>query len=151
MFKWILGEEALSYSHETYLAKCHEAKILPLEYRFNVADITLFHKVVYKDIPLVMPSYLNPYNNNSRLRSTHLDSLSFVSSISSTSNSFQNLRKSYFIRSHIAWNYLPFELRNTQNSCKFKVELEKYYWQTVLSELRESHGEQYDYLFDDGG
>ena len=47
-------------------------------------DMNLFHKVVYKIIPVTMPDYLTLYSGDSRLRSTHLDNLCFVSNIAST-------------------------------------------------------------------
>ena len=79
--KWILCETELSYSNKVYLQKCQQVNILPLSYRFKFNDMTLFHKIVYKLIPMSMPDYLTFYNGNSRLRSTHLDSLSFVTNI----------------------------------------------------------------------
>ena len=44
-------------------------------------DMNLFHKVVYKIIPVTMPDYLTLNSGDSRLRSTFLDNLSFVSNI----------------------------------------------------------------------
>ena len=40
-----------------------------------------------------MPDYLTLYNGNGRLRSTHLDNLSFVTNIASTATSINNLNK----------------------------------------------------------
>ena len=40
-----------------------------------------------------MPDYLTLFNGNSRLRSTHLDNLSFVTNIGSTATSINNLNK----------------------------------------------------------
>ena len=80
--KWILCEEELSYhSHHTYISKCRQVDILPLSYRFNVTDLVLFHQLVYNLIPLTMPEYLKIYDGSTPLRATHLDSLSYVSSI----------------------------------------------------------------------
>ena len=44
-------------------------------------DMNLFHKVVYKIIPVTMPDYLTLYSGDSRLRSTHLDNLGGGASI----------------------------------------------------------------------
>ena len=82
--KWILSEQELSYSNEVYIGKCKQVNILSLFCRFNFNDMNLFHKIVYKTIPINMPDYLTRYNGDSCLRSTHLDNLSFVSNISST-------------------------------------------------------------------
>ncbi len=64
--------------------------------RFDLNDLILFHKVVYEHIPLKMPDYLKLYDNNSRLRSTHLDSLSFVSAILPKNSNRGILDKSFF-------------------------------------------------------
>ena len=62
-------------------------------------DMNLFHKVVYKVIPVTMPDYLTLYSGGSRIRSTHLDNLSFVSNIALTTISIlSNLNKSIFFR-----------------------------------------------------
>ena len=63
-------------------------------YRFMFNDMKLFHKVVYKIIPVTMPDYLS---EDSRLCSTHLDNLYFVSNIASTTTSISNLNKSFFV------------------------------------------------------
>ena len=102
--KWILSEQELSYSNEVYMRKCKQVSILPLFCRFNLNNMNLFQKIVYKTIPINMPDYLNLYNGNSRLRSTHLYNLSFVTNMASTATSINNLNKSFFFRSHTFWN-----------------------------------------------
>ena len=89
--------------------------------------MNLFHKVVYKIIPVTMPEYLTPYSGDSRLRSTPLDNLYFVSNIALTTTSISNLNKSLFFRSHTLWNFLPFDLRNLMRPSKFKIKLVKHY------------------------
>ena len=122
--KWIFKEESYSYSKEVYLRKCFELNILPLEYRFQLADLILFHKIFYKLIPLSLPDYLKLYDNsNSRLRSRHLDSLSFTSDLNAGSNSTNNLQKSFFFRGHRSWNSLPLEIRETSGQAEFKTKL----------------------------
>ena len=44
-------------SNEVYLRKCKQVNILPLLYRFMFNDTNLFHKVVYKIIPVTMPFF----------------------------------------------------------------------------------------------
>ena len=61
-----------------------------------INDMNLFHKVVYKIIPVAMPDYLTLYSGDSRLRSTHLDNLCFVLKIALTTTSIRNLNKSLF-------------------------------------------------------
>ena len=67
-------------------------------------------KIVYKTIPVNIPDYLTLYSGDSRLRRTHLDNLSFVSNIASTTTSIANLNKSFFFRSHTLWNSSPFDI-----------------------------------------
>ena len=139
--KWILSELELSYSNEVYLRKCKQVNILPLLYRFMFNDMNLFHKVVYKIIPVTMPDYLTLYSGDSRLRSTHLDNLCFVSNIASTTTSISNLNKSFFFRSHTLWNFLPFDLRNSMIPSQFKIKLAKHYWNMASTEIEQPEDE----------
>ena len=139
--KWILSELELSYSNEVYLRKCKQVNILPLLYRFMFNDMNLFHKVVYKIIPVTMPDYLRLYSGDSRLRSTHLDNLSFVSNIASTTTSISNLNKSFFFRSHTLWNFLPFDLRNSMIPSQFKIKLAKHYWNMASTDIEQPEDE----------
>ena len=82
--KWILSEQKFSYSYEVYIKICRQVNILPLFFRFNLNDMYLVHKIVYKTIPINMPDYFTHYSGDSRLRRTHLDNLSFLSNIAST-------------------------------------------------------------------
>ena len=92
--KWILSEEGKSYSHEVYISKCKQVNVPPLSFRFNFNDNFLFHKIVdKKTIPINIPDHLTLYSGDSRLRQTHLDNLSFVSIIASTTTSIKNLNK----------------------------------------------------------
>ena len=52
LLKQILSEEAKSYSHEVYISKCKQVNMPPLSFRFNFNDINIFHKIVYKTIPI---------------------------------------------------------------------------------------------------
>ena len=103
--------------------------------------MNLFHKVVYKIIPVTMPDYLALYSGDSRLRSTHLDNLSFVSNIASTTTSISNLDKSFFFRSHTLWNLLTFDLRNSMIPSQFKIKLVKHYWNMVSTDIEQPEEE----------
>ena len=94
--KWIFSEEAKSYSREVYINKCKQVNIPPLSFRFNFNDMNIFHKIVYKTIPVNIPDYLTLDSGGSRLRRTRLDDLSFVLNIASTTTSIKNLNKSLF-------------------------------------------------------
>ena len=100
--------------------------------------MNLFHKVVYKIIPVTMPDYLTLYSGDSRLRSTHLDNLSFVSNIASTTTSISNLNKSILFS---LWNFLPFDLRNSMIPSQFKIKLAKHYWNMASTDIEQPEDE----------
>ena len=134
--KWVLFEEELSYhARNTYLKKCKEINVLPMQYKFDLSDAVLFHKIVYSHIPIEMPDFLVKFNGNSRLRSSHLDRLSYVSSILPRGLSTKNLQKSFFYRTHSLWNSLPLEIREISSLCEFKSKVSKYFWKLVSDEL----------------
>ena len=95
---------------------------------FNFNDMNLFHKIVYKTIPVNIPDNLTLYSGDSCLRRTHLDNLSFVPNIASTTTSIKNLNKSLFFRAHTLWNSLPFDIRNSMKLTQFKSKLSKHFW-----------------------
>ena len=78
-----------------------------------------------------MPNYIKQFDGNSRLRSSHLDELSFVSSILPRSNSTNLLNKSFFYRTHSLWNNLPLELRASESKTQFRTMLETHFWQSL--------------------
>lgn len=130
--KWILCEEALSYDiHTTYIAKCQQINILPLHLRFKLNDLLFFYKVVNSLIPISLPPYLSWFNGETRLRSTHLDRLSIVCSLPPLTNKSRILKKSFFFRTHTAWNSLPLELRESRSITIFKSRLKSYLWESV--------------------
>ena len=73
-------------------------------------------------------------SRDSRLRRTHLDNLSFISNIASTTTSIKNLNKSFFFRTHTLWNSLPFDIRNSLRLSQFKIKLAKHFWSKALSD-----------------
>ncbi len=76
-----------------------------------------------------MPEYLTFFDGNTRLRSTHLDDLSFVSSLEFK----ENLNKSFFYRTHSLWNALPYEIREIGSLAAFKSRLIKHLWDSTIS------------------
>ena len=134
--KWILSESNIKYeSFYTYLKKCRQVNLLPLSKRFDLNDLVLFHKIVYDLIPINFPDYLSFFNGISRLRSSHLDSLSIVSSLQSRSDI--SLKKSFFYRTHSLWNSLPFEIRSINVLSTFKNEVIKHLWKLLLMDYEE--------------
>jgi len=140
--KWILSEEFYSYtSNEVYLRKCREVRILPLAKRFDYNDLILFYKIIYDLVPLKLPHYLNFYDGTCRLRTCHLDSLSLISSLKPRSNFVSEtnknnaLYKSFYYRVHLQWNLLPLDIRAIKSLPKFKTEVLKILWKSILDDI----------------
>ena len=152
--KWILSEEYVHYSHEIYIHKCRQVRLLPLMKRFEFNDLVLLYKIIYKLIPLQLPFYLTFFDGNSRLRSCHLDTLSLVSDIRPKTNAItatnknSPLYKSFFYRAHLLWNTVPFDIRNIKEYSKFRNEIIKFLWKSVLDDLTAS--DEHDDLLDNG-
>ena len=135
--KWILNEESLSYSSEQlYYNRCKQVGILPMSYRFILTDLVLLHNVINELVPLSLPSFLSFYSGHSRLRFCKLDTRSLVSSIvpstkASQATSSNALAKNFFYRSHILWNDLPLDIRETSSPSSFKNKVKKHLWTKI--------------------
>ena len=80
-----------------------------------------------------MPDYLSFFSGSTRLRSCHLDSLSFVSNLQPSNINSNQLNKSFFYRTFTEWNALPLEIRQTDTSSAFKNELVKHLWKGLFN------------------
>ena len=145
--KWILSEEYSSYSsHSTYIHKCRQTNLLPISEKFVLNDLILFHKAVYNYISLELPYYLNFFNGSTRLRSSHLDELSIVSCVEPRTNPYNfdsnnnrnTFANSFFYRTHILWNQLPFDVRKIACTKTFKKDLVDYLWKSLLHDNNSS-------------
>ena len=58
-----------------------QVKILPLAKRFIFNDIIIFHKIFNNLMPVQMPDFLSLFSGITRLQSSHLDRLSYESSV----------------------------------------------------------------------
>ena len=48
----------MSYNNkDVYIRKCKQVNVLPMNKRFVLNDITLFHKIVYNLIPVKLPDW----------------------------------------------------------------------------------------------
>ena len=134
--KWILFEEYTSYTFTTYIQKCRQLNIMPLTDRFDFLDILFFYKVVKGIVPVELPPYLIRYEGNTRLRSSHLDHMCFVSSVTprSTNNAFT---RSFFFRTHTKWNHIPLSIREIDSISEFKHKLTKHMWKVIMTEVND--------------
>ncbi len=74
----------------------------------------------------------------SRLRNSHLDTLSMSSEIrprtpQNLNSEYSNIgiSKSYFYRAHLAWNRLPISIRETEPPGQFRQVLENHLWREL--------------------
>ena len=90
------------------------------------------YKIVYDTIDIKIPAYIKQYSGESRLRSSHLDSLSYISTLDPINTSTRSpLYKSFFFRSIHLWNSLPFNTRNCTNQITFKKYVKEFLWGKV--------------------
>ena len=135
--KWINNEEGCRYTDEFYEFRCKQTDILPLKQHFDLNDILLFHKIVYNLIPVTMPSYIYPYHGASKLRSSHLDYMSYIFS-DATLTTLQRTRcnnkffKSFFYRTVYTWNKLPLDIREISSHIKFKLETKSFLYNRLM-------------------
>ncbi len=136
--KWVLSEENISYNdYIVYLRKCKQVDILPLAEKFKLNDLIFFHKILYELIPIKLPEYLVFFSGKSRLRSSHLDSLSIVNQLNTDNINPTYLNKSFFFRTYLTWNNLPLEIRQIVNPSTFKKEVTKHMWKLILMDISE--------------
>ena len=72
--KWILKEQYTPYSEAEYLEKLVSLNILPLEYKFILSDLLLFHKCVHELIPLIVPLDTRTRSNANTTKKYQLNS-----------------------------------------------------------------------------
>ena len=148
--KWILHEENLSYSYwPTYISKCRQVNLLPLSEYFDLRELIDMHKILYGLIPVKLPGYIKFFTGQSRLRRTHLDSLSLVCTVTprSPSNAFAN---SFFFRTHCKWNSLPRDIRETEEPKAFKSKVIALLWTRLQQSIREDYPEDHVEFIDNG-
>ena len=81
-----------------------------------------------------MPYYLVNYSGNSRLRSSHLDYMSYILDTSITSPQKRHARgsakfyKSFYYRAAQLWNNLPLDIREISAHVEFKLAARDYLW-----------------------
>ena len=100
--KWILSTECINYySYETYVRKCKQVDFLPLNKRFDLNDLILFHKIAYGLSSIKMPNYLTLFGGNFRLRICHLHRLSYILAVSPHSAYRSHFCESFFYRTNL--------------------------------------------------
>ena len=136
--KWILRQEYCSYSDiAVYYSKCKQTNLLPISKHFELNDLVFFHKILYEYIDIKLPYYVQRYSGQSKLRSSRLDSKSFVYTPDSHGTGVMSSPeyKSFFYRVIHLWNKLSLELRNTASHTAFNSTVKKEMWDRVDSTI----------------
>ena len=132
--KWILNEQFISYDYDLYISKLKDLDILPMQYKFVLADLIVFHKIVHHALPISLPDYLVPRRPTRQLPYHHLNF--------AVSDDFSNLKSclknSFFVRNLSIWNLIPISTKETPNFNKFRDDLEILLWTRILQVQRES-------------
>ena len=138
-FKWILKIYTGFSSKIFYYHTCKQLDILPVSIRFDLKDLTYFHSIFYGISKVKFPDYLTRFQG-SNLRRCHLDNLCIMSSIHPKAPHnldseilCSGISKSFFYRAHLAWNRLPFQIRNIESESSFKSALTKHLWQEAFA------------------
>ena len=138
--KWIFGEDFSFYSKKEYYDKLKQLDILPLSLKFDLNDLTFFHKIFYRPSDFInIPHYLiiNDASESSQglrrqTRSmTSSDNLQLKCTVHPRVNAFVD---SFYYRTYLKWNKLPFNLREIDNSDSFKIKLKDHLW-TLANEM----------------
>ena len=136
---WILRIYTGLSSKIFHYHTCKQLDILPISIRFDLKDLTYFHSIFYGFSKVKFPSYLSRFQG-SNLRRCHLDNLCITSSIHPrVPHNLENetlcrgIGKSFFYRTHLAWNRLPFPIRKIESELLFKSALKKYLWHEALA------------------
>ena len=102
--------------------------------RFDLCDLVLFHKIVHELISIKLPEYILRYNSSSRLRSSHLDSMSYIfNNAYHSNNSRSKLYKNFYYRVIHVWNTLEFNTRNSADIVEFKRLTKRHLWNRILN------------------
>ncbi len=100
--------------------------------KFDLNDLIIFHKSFHDLIPVSIPDYLKLFDGQTRLRSSHFDNLSFICHLEGERSSC--LERSFFYRTHLLWNKLPYEIREIESPSLFKSSLTTYFWDYIPSD-----------------
>ena len=158
--KWIYSQPYVSYDDDDYLIKLKKLDILPMGYKFLVTDLLLFHRIVYSDVCIGLPSYLSliiPVSRNAhqyRLRKRATKCTSDIhplfhcslKPIEQDENdpllfkcNFKPRTKvnesTFFIRSFQEWNKIPLYIRIDDTAESFQDKLKQYIWELLRENI----------------
>ena len=161
--KWILSEQLFHYSDIEYSKRLRDLDLLPLSARFTQSDLCLFHKVYYNICPLSFPSYIS-YSNAESTTYYSLRTSTYPPDYLGSSLPSQQARlnygpdtmsvditidirlqlfaRSFYVRTALAWNRLPLNIRSIKSTTGFKIAVATHLWSNeydpiIYDELQE--------------
>ena len=132
--KWILHEQFVPYHEIDYLKKLVDRKILPLEQKFILSDLTIFHKFIFNHIPVDLPDEVIPQRSSSRKNTYASTKYQLANEINIKKKGFSN---SCFVRALSHWNRLPDNCREVSEPGNFRPLLMEHFWSTVKCRIQE--------------
>ena len=121
--------------NEIYLKKCRDINILPINKKFDLNDILLFHKIINGCVHIRLPEYVSKFTGLSRLREKHLDSECYIYNLYHPSVSARSrISKNYFYRVTDQWNKLSYEARLNPNTNTFKAQVVEFLWGEIIDD-----------------
>eukprot|EP00116_Pleurobrachia_bachei_P008559 sb/3468821/ len=120
--KWIRNEPLASYTNDQYVEHLLSLNLLPFKHLFQFYDLRLFYKIMSGMVDISFPDSISPVNPDS-LRPTrqNLDIIEGrdVTTLinSSGARSHNVLNGSFFHRTTILWNKLPYEGSLSCSNC----------------------------------
>ena len=131
--KWILKEPYVSYTDEEFLRKQRSLDLLPMKSKFLLSDLTLFYKIIYNKVDIILPNYVSRIEpqdikyvtRRNNLIAKGVDKLKFRCIEKCRVNAFEH---SYFVRTLKQWNELPLNLREHESHDKFASALKEHLW-----------------------
>ena len=117
------------------MKKCWDINILPINKKFDLNDVLLFHKIIHGYIHIKLSYYVSKFTGLSRLREKHLDSECNICNLYHPSVSARSpIFKNYFYTVTYLWNKLLYETRLNSNTNTFKAQVVEFLLGEVIND-----------------
>ena len=138
--KWIRNEPLASYTNDQYVEHLLSLNLLPFKHLFQFYDLRLFYKIVFGMVDISLPVSISPEDPDSlyptRQNIDIIEGRDVTSlAISSSARSHNVLNGSFFFRTTILWNKLPYEIRQSTSLYAFNRSVKEYLFKAIEPEL----------------
>ena len=123
--KWIFNTSYLvKWSSNYYHSQLANIGLVPVDVFFKINDMKLFYRIIHGLVYLELPSYLyiarpSDYNRLTRSKYDVINYTDVTYIICSIERPSSILENSFFYRSHILWNSIPYHIRQCNSYPKF--------------------------------